>query len=313
MIKKIVVLGGLFLLSSQASYGLDTLVDIDNIDGVPGDSKTFGDFEDTVNDIVSKQNANNTELEGEIDSKITSGSLGTAATRAAADDMNTDASLPDVAAIKAYATEQGWGTGGTDLSEPGEIGGTTPAAATFTTLSVGSGGMTVDADGDVEAKSVSTSRVSGASQSVSLQEDPDNGDNKSTLVVPDSMAADSTKDLTKLVENDDDIGQPLYSGSISANTTLTTSQIQGQHYIVTAEVTITLPAVFDGGWGCFQVYGANEVTIDPNASDLIILNGTALTDGDAIVSGGTTGESVCLQYYDATGWITWGGGTWGGE
>ena len=42
-------------------------------------------------------------------------------------------------------------------AEPGEIGGTTPAAATFTTLSAGGGGFEVDSDGDVTVKSLTTS------------------------------------------------------------------------------------------------------------------------------------------------------------
>ena len=39
---------------------------------------------------------------------------------------------------------------------PGAIGGTTPAPGAFTTLSAGSGGMTVDADGDTVVKTITT-------------------------------------------------------------------------------------------------------------------------------------------------------------
>ena len=45
---------------------------------------------------------------------------------------------------------------------PGAIGGTTPAAGTFTTLSAGAAGFSVDADGDVTAKSYLTSAADGS-------------------------------------------------------------------------------------------------------------------------------------------------------
>lgn len=46
-------------------------------------------------------------------------------------------------------------------AEPSAIGGTTPAAGTFTTLSAGASGFAVDADGNVTAKSLTISKTSG--------------------------------------------------------------------------------------------------------------------------------------------------------
>jgi hypothetical protein len=44
------------------------------------------------------------------------------------------------------------------------------------------------------------------------------------------------------------------------------------------------------------------VSIDPNASDLIYLDGVALDDGDKITNLSTAGDIAVLTYYDATGW-----------
>jgi hypothetical protein len=51
--------------------------------------------------------------------------------------------------------------GTTDLTAPGPIGGTTPAAGTFTTLGAGAGGFTVDADGDITGNSFTAAKTSG--------------------------------------------------------------------------------------------------------------------------------------------------------
>ena len=46
----------------------------------------------------------------------------------------------------------------------------------------------------------------------------------------------------------------------------------------------------------------NVVNIDPNGTDAIRLNGTVLTDGFQIKSGGTAGEIAVLTYYAAGDW-----------
>ena len=80
-------------------------------------------------------------------------------------------------------------TGLFDPASPGAIGGTTPAAATFTTLGAGAGGFSVDADGDVTAKSLSITRVTGQASYSEYFEVPANGDNKVTVKPADSLAA----------------------------------------------------------------------------------------------------------------------------
>ena len=86
-------------------------------------------------------------------------------------------------------------TGLFDPASPGEIGGTTPAAATFTTLSAGATGFSVDADGDVTAKSLSITRVTGQASYSEYFEVPANGDNKVTVKSADNLAADYTVTL----------------------------------------------------------------------------------------------------------------------
>lgn len=121
----------------------------------------------------------------------------------------------------------------------------------------------------------------------------------------------------KTIDGDDNTLQDINSSALDLPPTIlsSTQALTDLHgnYIINGLYTITLPAVESGDWGCFQVYGAYAATIDPNISDLVILDGTALTDGTGIVSDGATGNSICLQYYDATGWITWGANGWASE
>lgn len=56
------------------------------------------------------------------------------------------------------------------LAAPAAIGSGTPAAGTFTTLGAGAAGFAVDADGDVTAKSVTVSKVSGAAGDMAVYE-----------------------------------------------------------------------------------------------------------------------------------------------
>jgi len=65
---------------------------------------------------------------------------------------------------------------------------------------------------------------------------------------------------------------------------------------------------------CFHTYiRAQVVTIDPNGTDVIILDGAAETGGEAIVSSGAAGEYICLHGINSTTWVNWfKGGTWDG-
>lgn len=71
---------------------------------------------------------------------------------------------------------------------------------------------------------------------------------------------------------------------------------------VTAAKTITLPAIADGMNVSIITIGANAVSVDPNASDKIWLDGTALDDGDKITNKSTAGDIAVCTYYSADGW-----------
>lgn len=80
------------------------------------------------------------------------------------------------------------------------------------------------------------------------------------------------------------------------------NELYGGVIYVTAAATLTLPAVVSGASFTVITVGAFAVSVDPNAADLIVLDGTALSDGDKITNLSHTGDVAVLTYYDATGW-----------
>lgn len=92
----------------------------------------------------------------------------------------------------------------------------------------------------------------------------------------------------------------------AANYTVGTTdprELYGGMIIVTSAATITAPAVVTGA--SFSVYtvGAIAVSVDPNASDLIVLDGTAQADGEKITNLSTAGDCAVLVAMDGTGWV----------
>jgi len=113
--------------------------------------------------------------------------------------------------------------------------------------------------------------------------------------------ADGTKDDG---ENWIDGGGAIFVEKHASSHTLSAAECYGAVYYVTAaSVVLTLPAAADGMSLTVISNTANAVTVDANASDLIILDGTALDDGDSIDSAGAAGDIATLTYYDATGWF----------
>jgi len=79
-------------------------------------------------------------------------------------------------------------------------------------------------------------------------------------------------------------------------------ELLGGTVYVTASAVMTLPAVSAGKHCTIIVLGAVEVTITPNASDRIILDGAALADGVSIVSTSHAGDVAHVRYESANGW-----------
>ena len=84
--------------------------------------------------------------------------------------------------------------------------------------------------------------------------------------------------------------------------TTNSRELYGGVIYVTGAATITIPAVADGASFTVITIGAVAVSVDPNAADLIMLDGTALADGDKVTNTSTAGDIAVFTYYDATGW-----------
>jgi hypothetical protein len=97
-------------------------------------------------------------------------------------------------------------------------------------------------------------------------------------------------------------GYKINTHTIVGDTTLTASMMYGGKFYIEANATVTLPAVASGMSASFKAMGAYTAHIDPNASDKLFLDDTALDDGDKASSGGTSGELIVIEYWSADGW-----------
>lgn len=98
---------------------------------------------------------------------------------------------------------------------------------------------------------------------------------------------------------------PVTVKTTAANYTIGTTSAQelwGGIIFVTAACTLTIPAVVAGQSFTVITEGAVAVSVDPNAADLIVLDGTALADGDKITNLSTGGDMAVFVARDATGW-----------
>ncbi len=90
------------------------------------------------------------------------------------------------------------------------------------------------------------------------------------------------------------------SGNYTIGTT-NPRELYGGVIYVTGAATLTIPAAAAGMNFTVITIGAVAVSVDPNAADLIVLDGTALSDGDKITNLSTAGDIAVFSYYDATG------------
>jgi hypothetical protein len=95
----------------------------------------------------------------------------------------------------------------------------------------------------------------------------------------------------------------VFTEAHATSHTLSAAECYGGVYYVTGAATLTLPAVAAGMQIAVYTEGAVAVSIDPNASDKIFLDGTALDDGDKITNLSTSGDVAVLTYRSADGWF----------
>lgn len=109
------------------------------------------------------------------------------------------------------------------------------------------------------------------------------------------------------------------TGGIASNTDadgmtqgeMTTAGIYGVMYFAGGAGTWNLPAVATGASLCVYSTTAAAIVINPDNADRIILDGTALADGDSITSASAAGDFICIMADSAAGWVTLGrSGTW---
>ena len=100
------------------------------------------------------------------------------------------------------------------------------------------------------------------------------------------------------------------TASKSANYTIGTDnalEAYGGTIFVTSAATITAPAVATGMRFTVVTIGNVAVSLDVNASDRMILDGTALSDGDKATNTSTAGDTIYCQYQSADGFFCWSG------
>ena len=91
----------------------------------------------------------------------------------------------------------------------------------------------------------------------------------------------------------------IQTGTYASTDTITAAQIRGAVIYVTGAATITLPAVADGDSVTIITIGAVAVSVDPNGSDKIYLDGSLLDLGDKITNLSTPGNTAVRTYHSA--------------
>jgi len=100
---------------------------------------------------------------------------------------------------------------------------------------------------------------------------------------------------------------------ITDTCSLPTKYHYGGVVYVTGASFISLDAVADGMNMTFITIGAILVEVNPDDADLIVLDGTAASDGEHIANTSTTGDMAVITYYNATGFYAASGSNDGDE
>ena len=122
-------------------------------------------------------------------------------------------------------------------------------------------------------------------------------------VTMDAIDADGDfEDLTGKWHTTGEFSGGILDTIITDSTALPTKFHYGGVIYITGATLLTLDAIADGMSFTVITIGAIVVDVDPNASDLVILDGTAGSDGEHIENTSTTGDLAVFTYYNTTGW-----------
>ena len=213
---------------------------------------------------------------------------------------------------------------------------------TVGTVSAGAAGFIVDADGDTTVKSITiTQGTSGAIGT--MFEGSGGGTNFRAVSVPDALTADvNLQHANALPAANQFQLYPAPTTGVSQYTWTTYGEFGALNLVTTGSMSAGIPSVADAdahavtgaeaygymGWAtgtgtwtlpaavagmnlCIYSTIAAAIVINPDDSDVIYLNGTALSAGDSITSASGAGDFICLIARDGTNWHTLGrSGTW---
>lgn len=94
----------------------------------------------------------------------------------------------------------------------------------------------------------------------------------------------------------------IYTAQYSGNTTVGATECYGGVLYVSATAIMALPAVAAGMQVTIIATAGAAITVDPNGTEIIILDGTSLSAGFKALSTSTAGDLIVLTYYSSGHW-----------
>jgi hypothetical protein len=186
------------------------------------------------------------------------------------------------------------------LASPSAIGGTAPAAGTFTTLTAGGGGVSCDADGDCTFKSVSVTRVAGQASYSEFFEIPANGNSKVTLKAPDSLAADYTVTLPSETGTVCSTGSVCTGYQAALTNAVTGTGTSGNMVKFNGTSTVTdgpkLGTFTDAKWCTYTTADGLKCTSDTPAGAGDVTGGSTSATGEIAAYTDTGGKAITRSY-----------------
>jgi hypothetical protein len=212
------------------------------------------------------------------------------------DTPDSDSEVPDAITVN----------GGTINNSP--IGASAPASGAFTTLSGGSGGMTVDADGDTVAKSVTVTKVSGNAGNMGVYESYSTDTSSYGWRGPATTAAgDITDDLYFQFTKDAPSAQVMVFAAPSGSAPRVSAQTWGYYlgqYIDASEINTGAGAWDFGGTTTLEIPNSNDPDVSAVGQVSWDANGNWMRayDGTNQVAIGRKQEEIHASAVDPQDW-----------